>query len=132
MLVKQAYSQNNNLRWAFTGPVQFRNKSLRQAWFLGHRITYFWFGKLIIGDWPLYGANMAISRRLWQELSDTTCRNTKIHEDMDLAWHIHKAGVPVQFLKHIQNSVLARHMLIKSFYYPLMMIRLGFTSHGRP
>jgi hypothetical protein len=40
---------------------------------------------------------MAITRKQWQSVSDKVCRRNDIHEDLDLAIHLHQAGVKIVY-----------------------------------
>lgn len=115
--------------FAATAPADFRNSGPKFMWFGLHRLTYFWFGRLLLGCWPLYGSNMVMSRQLWSELRGNLCRQRFFHEDMDLAWHIHKNAVPINFFTKPKVTVSARRMGVKAFYYPLMMLRTRFNKN---
>ena len=116
--------------YAATAPSGFRNRGPKLLWYWMHRLTYFWFARILLGHRTLFGANMFLTRRLWLNIRSDVCLRTDMHEDMDLAFHIHAAGIPVHFLPGLRNNVLAREMFKKSFYYPLMMIRTRRAAHG--
>lgn len=45
------------------------------------------------GKETLFGPNMIIRKEMWNKVKDVVCLNDKlVHEDIDLAYHIHEAG----------------------------------------
>lgn len=73
---------------ALTGPSDFYD------FFAGSAIWYRIFlvmTKWITGYSTMLGTNMALSKRIWETIRDETCKDpTQVHEDMDLAIHIHR------------------------------------------
>lgn len=48
---------------------------------------------LIIGHFPLVGPSMAIRKSAWKKIRDELCTDqTKMHEDLDISFHIRKLG----------------------------------------
>lgn len=45
----------------------------------------------------LFGSNMALTRDAWHQVRDEVCVRKDVHEDVDLAIHLHQAGLPVAF-----------------------------------
>ena len=41
----------------------------------------------------LAGPNLAITKKMWNKIKNTCCQDERlVHEDIDLAWHVHQAG----------------------------------------
>lgn len=78
---------------AVTGPMYFYDMPLREDnYFAEHLIksSLYKYDK----QFPfLLGGNMAIRRIAWLAVKDETCSLKTIHEDMDLAIHLHKQGM---------------------------------------
>ncbi len=56
-------------------------------------LLYFFFTKQIQGYNTLFGSNMAIQKEAWEKISNATCMdNSIVHEDMDIAMHLHPYG----------------------------------------
>lgn len=115
--------------FAASSPANFRNRGPNWLWLAGHRLSYFWFGYLLLGHHTLYGSNMFITRRLWQRVKRQVCPYPRQHEDMDLAYHISRLGTKIQFLPANKDSVHFRSIARKSPRYPLMMVRSGVIWH---
>jgi glycosyltransferase involved in cell wall biosynthesis len=108
---------------ALTAPSCFRNRP-QLLWYALHRLTYFWPGRLLLGHTTFVGSNMVISRQLRRTIEKYTCRDTAMHEDMDLAFHASKAGAKIIFDKRLKASIAARQMHRRVISYPLMMLRV--------
>ncbi|QQG44503.1 MAG: glycosyltransferase [Candidatus Roizmanbacteria bacterium] len=76
------------------------------------------------GKGTLIGPNMAITKKIWDKVKKNTClEDKKVHEDMDLALHIGKAGGVIMFDKSLIMPTSARRIKKRpqSFFieYPL-------------
>ena len=124
-LYRDAGSPDN---YAATAPSIFRNR-LRLFWYVMHRLTYFWPSYLILRHSTLLGSNMFITKNLWKSIRVEICSRTDIHEDMDLAYHVHQAGASIEFYSHLKASIEARKMVFRLLSYPRMMLKIKFISH---
>lgn len=78
---------------AVSGPAYFHDLPFQSANIMFTKIFYFRLTKLFLSYYPLFGANMAIRKNVWEKVKDNVCTtNSVLHEDMDLAIHIHKLG----------------------------------------
>lgn len=77
-----------------TGPGQvYDHISIINSSPLIQSVTYHTLSRLLLGYDVLFGSNMAIPQRIWQSVRNEVCMdNTLVHEDMDLAIHIHPLG----------------------------------------
>ncbi len=60
--------------------------------------------KLLSGFHTLWGSNMALPRELWLQVRERVCTEN-IHEDHDLANHIHEIGQPITYLRKLLAGV---------------------------
>ena len=96
--VKRLYTASGSpAHFAATAPSSFRNH-YKFFWYGMHRVTYFWPSRLMLGHTTFVCSNMLISRKLWQEVRQSVCLRTNLHEDMDLALHVARTGTKSAFI----------------------------------
>ena len=102
------FTQPGALQTAWTGGPRFYNVRFP-------RLTgalYVWiasqFNRLIVGHPSLWGSNMALPAALWHDIAITVCQQADIHEDLDLAIHLHRHGYAIHPDKHVQVGVQLR------------------------
>lgn len=91
------YADPQHTRSAWSGMGYFHNVPLPSlvSWAYGH--LAFGFNRLLTGHYTLWGSNMAITQAQWQAVRKDVCLNNDIHEDLDLAIHIHDAGYTIAY-----------------------------------
>ena len=107
---------------AVTGPCNFRGKIPHFLTFGLHRAIYFWSSRILFGHQTLFGSNMFITKRAWQEVKNSVCLRNDIHEDMDLSVHLNDISVPIIFNKDFKASVCNRRFKNWS-HYPRMWLK---------
>jgi glycosyltransferase involved in cell wall biosynthesis len=60
----------------------------------------------------LFGSNMALRRSAWRRVRGTVCANGGMHEDFDLAIHLHEIGAGVRFDRSLVAEVSLRRFNI--------------------
>ncbi|MDB5164187.1 MAG: putative glycosyltransferase [Candidatus Saccharibacteria bacterium] len=95
--VMHFYSSPQHLDYALTGGGYFYNIRLPRfnGWMqsqLAYRVN-----RAVTGHYILWGSNMALPKKLWLEVRTKVCQRTDIHEDMDLAIHLHEAGYQIRY-----------------------------------
>jgi glycosyltransferase involved in cell wall biosynthesis len=95
---------------------------------------YFFIPKLIIGDYPLNGPGYAITKKVWAKVKSEICLDDKkVHEDIDLSFHIKKYG-RIIFIKKCLLKSSARRIKTKpqSFFgeYLIRFFRM-LPAHWR-
>ncbi len=83
---------NNPNHVGLTTPVYFGDLigARKMPWLY---YIYFFIPKLIIGDYPLNGPGYAITKKVWNQVKSKVCLDDKkVHEDIDLSFHIKKYG----------------------------------------
>lgn len=87
-----------------TGLVDLYDVPFGPAW--GSRFYLFVGRVLAMGRQVMIGPNMALTKAIWLKIRDKVCTDeTKIHEDIDVALNIQKAGGIVK-----QDNSLIAHM----------------------
>ena len=79
---------------------------------------FFKLSKIILRHNVLNGPNIAIRKSAWMKIKNSVCLNDRqVHEDMDLAIHLHKYGT-INYVPEMQIDVSARR--IKYNFYSIM------------
>ncbi len=74
---------------ALTGPIMFYDAPIKTS--LIARAYLDMMKPLHRGKETLVGPNMIITKYIWEQVKDNVCLNDKlVHEDIDLAYHIHE------------------------------------------
>jgi len=115
---------------ALTGPAIFYDITMNSKYIF---ILYHHFMKLIQkGKETLSGPNMAISKEIWKKVRNDICLDDKkVHEDIDLAIHINKAGGIIKRDDELLIKASGRRLKSNpaSFYieYPLRLLKTFFN-----
>lgn len=110
--IAKFYSNKKQHHNALTGGGYFYNMRLPRfnGWVqsqLAYRMNRF-----ITGHYILWGSNMAMPRDIWSKIKNELCTDQAIHEDMDLAIHVHMTGYNITYLaKQIRVGVKLRRVL---------------------
>lgn len=64
--------------------------------------------RLIMGHYIAFGSNMAFSKKLWDEVKDELHNDLDIHEDLDLAIHLHRHGYKIEYHAGLKVGVDTR------------------------
>lgn len=130
--VKRYYHAPEHANRAVSGRGYYYN--LRWPMFAGmlqHDIA-FGYNKLILGGYILWGSNMAIPRKVWQNIRHETCLRGDIHEDIDLAIHLFRHGYKVDYRRSMVVGVRMRriHTERTKLWPNLMLWPQTFRAHG--
>lgn len=92
----------------------------------------FRYNRFILDGYILWGANMAIPRTMWLDVKANVCDRNDIHEDIDLAIHLHRKGYWVDFRKSLVVGVRMRrvHTDRNKLWPNLMMWPRTVRVHG--
>lgn len=79
----------------------------------------------------LFGTNMAVRRTSWESIVNEICSDDVVHEDIDIALHMHRAGMNVVFDKAMVVGMSARRLedSPKEFYKYIMKWQRTFERH---
>lgn len=62
--------------------------------------------KRLFGSQVLWGSNMAITRKVWEEISGNTCHNESlVHEDLDLSVLIKNIGGTIMYDRYLRVHI---------------------------
>ena len=108
------------------GPINYYDVPVRTA--LGMRF-YITATKKVLGHYPLNGPSMAITKQIWKRVKKYICPDdSKVHEDIDLSIHIHKAGVKIKYDRTLLVQVSGRRAKHnpRSFFleYPVRFFKM--------
>ncbi len=104
------YAEPNHASQAFTGGAYFYNVRWPQAVAWLYNFMAFDFNRLLIGHATLWGSNMAITHVQWQAVRTSTCDQAGIHEDLDLAMHLHNAGYGIHYQRSLRVGAHLRRV----------------------
>lgn len=130
--IQSFYSEKKNHNHVWTGGGVFRNTRFPRAFGWAQSQIAFRFNRLLMGHYILWGSNMALRRKQWKEVRALVCLDNDIHEDLDLAIHLHSLGVRITYHAFIKVSVIMRRI-----YRPaalklnLMLWPATLKKHGK-
>lgn len=117
---------------AVTGPVNYYDMPLPHAnhWF-DHLIRAMTYNLAYDNNPFLYGSNLAIRRNVWKTVVGHLCTEQDIHEDIDLAIHVKKAGYEIVYSKALLSGASGRRYNdgLKSFGGYIGMYRRTYSRH---
>lgn len=90
--IQAFYDDPANQDSAWSGAGYFYNVPLPGLVSWAYGKLAFGFNRLLIGHYTLWGSNMAITARQWRTVRDDVCLRNDVHEDLDIAMHIHDSG----------------------------------------
>lgn len=107
--VKEFYANDGNKDAALTGGAVFRNIPHPQlASWLQAQLA-FRMSRLALGHHILWGSNMVVPRHAWQKTRGSVCHSPVMHEDIDLAIHLHNKGFNIRYDPKLKvNAYLKR------------------------
>lgn len=117
---------------AITGPVNYYDMPFPET---NHEPDH-WMRTSIYNWSPkspfLFGSNMAIRKSVWNQMKNNVCRDTYMHEDLDLAIHLYKNGHKILYTKKLLAGVSGRRYNDKprQFYVYISMYRQTYLRHS--
>ncbi len=108
--IKKFYENSSHSNQSWTGGGVYRNLGL--PWLVGFFYSQiaFRFNRLLLGHYILWGSNMVITKSQWQKVANDVCHDDDIHEDLDLAIHLHRKGVQITYRAYDKVSVIMRRL----------------------
>lgn len=95
--IQRFYADTAHKRQAWTSGARFYNVSLRPLVGFAYALLAFYFNKVLLGHYSLWGSSMALTREQWQAVRPNLCLRNDIHEDLDLAMHLAAAGYGITY-----------------------------------
>lgn len=108
--IKGFFSDARHQNYAWAGGCVFRNTRFPRFYGWAQSQVAFRFNRLLMGHYILYGSNMAITRKQWRSVRSKTCLKNDIHEDLDLAIHLHELDTRIRYDAYIKASVIMRRV----------------------
>ena len=97
--VKKFYMLDN-LNTAWTSGCYYYNVRLPYLFGWAQNLIVFRMDAALLGHNILWGSNMALPRQQWLAICAQVCHRTDIHEDIDLAIHLHRMGYKIKYEPH--------------------------------
>jgi glycosyltransferase involved in cell wall biosynthesis len=131
--VREFYADDNHASHCYTGNSYFYNLKMPRlsSWWQGQ--LAFRLNRLLMGHYILYGSNMTIPRTVWRHVEPSVCTRQDIHEDLDLAIHVHRAGYSITYQEGFKVGVKMRRVLSdrRQLWPNLKMWPETLKHHGR-
>lgn len=108
--VQAFYSNEDNYNKAWSGAGYFYNVRLPRLVSFTYAVLAFRLNKVLLGHYTLWGSNMALRREQWHSIRHEVCDRLDIHEDLDVAIHLHQAGFGIAYDTSIKTSAELRRV----------------------
>lgn len=108
--VKEFYATPANSSRGLSGGAYFYNAKAGNFWGWWQGQIAFRANKLLLGHYLLYGSNTVIPAAGWQKVKKLVCHDVDMHEDLDLAIHWHRAGLPITYQESLRVGVKMRRV----------------------
>jgi cellulose synthase/poly-beta-1,6-N-acetylglucosamine synthase-like glycosyltransferase len=108
--IGQYFDQAGALETSWTGAALFYNVRFPHIVSGIYNALVFRFNLLLAGHPTLWGSNMAVPKRLWQEVKNDVCLRNDVHEDLDLAIHLHRHGRRIHYTPRVKVHVQLRRV----------------------
>lgn len=117
---------------AATGPVQYHDMpAKRTGQFFDQEIRAAL--DTVARDYRfLFGSNMAVRRDVWHTIAPELCNDDALHEDIDIALHIHEKGGLIKYDRSMVAGMSARRLEDKprDFYNYVMKFERTYDAHN--
>jgi cellulose synthase/poly-beta-1,6-N-acetylglucosamine synthase-like glycosyltransferase len=121
---------------AITGPVIYYEFPFRRFGRIADDTMRKAMFKLVRDYKFLFGSNMGLTRDAWLAVRDETCADKEdlMHEDLDLAVHIHRAGLRIMYAPNVIAGMSLRRMddSPSDMVSYLMRFDRTYNHHGIP
>jgi glycosyltransferase involved in cell wall biosynthesis len=104
------FNRPGAMRSAWTGGPLFYNVRFPRVVSGIYDALAFGFNWFLAGHPTLWGSNMAIPKVVWEEVQHDVCLRNDVHEDLDLAIHVHRHGHPIVYDRHTKVRVQLRRV----------------------
>lgn len=80
----------------------------------------------------LFGSNMAVRRDVWHSIAPELCNDDALHEDIDIALHIHEKSGLIKYDRSMVAGMSARRLedKPKDFYKYVMKFERTYDAHN--
>jgi len=108
--VASYYTSPTALKTAWTSGPHFYNVRFPRTVSRIYSMLVFGANRFFAGHPTLWGSNMVLPKEIWRKVSDQVCLRNDIHEDLDLAIHVHRAGYQIVHKKQPTVRVQLRRV----------------------
>ncbi|MEK7153660.1 MAG: glycosyltransferase family 2 protein [Patescibacteria group bacterium] len=108
--VQAFYADGAHANQAWSGTGYFYNVHLPRLVSWAYGLFAFRLNKVLTGHYTLWGSNMAITQEQWEKVRGNTCDRVDIHEDLDLAIHLDRAGYGITYDTSIKTNAELRRV----------------------
>lgn len=134
--VKRFYGDPKHVDNALTGGGYFYNVVFPPRKIGGwmHSQVALRFNRFLMGHYILWGSNMAITAGQWQRVRGDVCMRTDIHEDLDLAIHLHRLGYEITYRAGLRVGVIMRRVFAdrQALHENMMWWPRSLKAHDNP
>lgn len=118
---------------AGSGPVVYHDMPAKKVGYWGDNKIRATYDKLARTHRFLFGSNMAVRAKVWRAEVDDFCKDPedKMHEDIDVALHLHEKGYKVAYIPDMVGGMSARRLedSPKDFYRYVMRFENTYKAH---
>lgn len=95
---------------ALTGGCYFYNIRFPQltGWWQGQ--IAFRYNRLLMGHYILFGSNMVVPQIMWHKVRKQLCEDLDVHEDLDLAIHLHRINYHITYHETLKVGVAMKRV----------------------
>lgn len=104
------YDQPSHAQTAWTSGGRFVDVPLPAFVGWAYGLLAFRSNQLLVGYPTLWGSSTALPRVLWQQVARETCSQNGMHEDLDLATHLHHHGFEIHYDPHVRVNARLRRV----------------------
>ena len=108
--LQQYFVTPGAMQTAWTGGAFFYNVRFPHLVSAIYGALIFGFNRFLAGHPTLWGSNMALPTALWDSVKPGICLRNDVHEDLDLAIHLHRQGAPIRYDRHVKVHVQLRRV----------------------
>lgn len=108
--ISEFYEQPKNQNSVWSGRGYFYNMRFAALVSWGYSLLAFYLNWLLLGHFTLWGSNMAMRRDHWRKVRSNVHNRTDIHEDLDLAMHMHDAGYKIVYDRQLETHAALRRV----------------------
>lgn len=127
------YDEPANGNHGLSGGAYFYNMRYGHTagWWQGQ--VAFRVNRLLLGHYIFFGSNMAFPAIHWPNVKRRVCHDLDVHEDLDLAIHWHREGLPITYHETLKVGIKMRRVFSdrRELWHNLQWWPHTIKRHGR-
>lgn len=108
--VHDFYSLPGRRMTSLTGGGKHYNTPLPNVSRWALDVLAFRMNRVVLGHHFLFGSNMVMPAKVWKKVRNDICIRNDIHEDVDIAIHVHDSGFPIVYRHRFLVGVKLRRV----------------------